>query len=313
MKHLNESFCRCDLYQLLLGWRLRGNFAKELIMSAETVLLLHPGNMGVTIGAAAATSGARVLWASENRSAQTRQRATQAGLIDAGSLAHGIPQSDVILSVCPPHAALTVSQEVAAHRFRGIYVDANAVSRATAEQIAETVTGAGASFVDGGIIGSPVKRAGTTRLYLSGSRAAEVGALFSSSMLDARVIGEAPGAASALKMAYAAWTKCTDALVLAIRALAEREGVDQALLQEWTISQPDLERRSVQAAAVAAPKAWRYVGEMKEIASTLAHAGLPSGFHAAAAALYEQLSRFKGHTDPPPTVAAVVGALINRK
>ncbi len=278
-------------------------------MPAETVALLHPGNMGVTIGAAAATSGARVLWVSEHRSVESQQRAKHAGLVDAEYLAHAIRQSDVILSVCPPHAALAIAQSVAAHGFRGIYVDANAVSRATAEKIGETVSAIGASFVDGGIIGSPVKRAGTTRLYLSGTRATEVVALFSVSMLDARVISDAPGAASALKIAYAAWTKCTDALVLAIRALAVREGVDQALLQEWAISQPDLERRSIQAAAVAVPKAWRYVGEMKEIAATLASAGLPSGFHHAAADLYERLAPFKDRTNPALTVAAVVDAL----
>lgn len=281
-------------------------------MTTETVTLLHPGNMGATIGAAAASSGARVLWVSENRTTESRRRAKEARLVEARDFAHAIQQSDVILSVCPPHAALAVAQDVAARRFRGIYVDANAVSRATAEQIGKVVTAVGATFVDGGIIGAPVRRAGTTRLYLSGSRAGEVANLFAASMLDARVIGESPGAASALKMAYAAWTKCTDALVLAVRALAAREGVEQALLQEWALSQPDLERRSVQAAAVAAPKAWRYVGEMKEIAATLAAAELPSGFHAAAAALYDRLTCFKDQTDPPPTVAAVISALTNR-
>lgn len=278
-------------------------------MNSKTVALLHPGNMGVTIGAAAATSGARVIWVSENRSEASRRRANEAALIEVENLTDAVAQSDLILSVCPPHAALEVAQSVAARHFRGIYVDANAVSRATAETIGETVTKGGASFVDGGIIGSPVKRAGTTRLYLSGPRAAGVASLFAASMLDARAIGDAPGAASALKIAYAAWTKCTDALVLAIRALAAREGVDQALLQEWAISQPDLERRSIQAAGVAVPKAWRYVGEMKEIAATLAAAGLPSGFHTAAADLYERLTPFKDMTNPAPTVAAVVDAL----
>lgn len=278
-------------------------------MNSKTVALLHPGNMGVTIGAAAATSGARVIWVSENRSEASRRRANEAALIEVENLTDAVAQSDLILSVCPPHAALEVAQSVAARHFRGVYVDANAVSRAAAETIGETVTKGGASFVDGGIIGSPVKRAGTTRLYLSGARAAGVASLFAASMLDARAIGDAPGAASALKIAYAAWTKCTDALVLAIRALAAREGVDQALLQEWAISQPDLERRSIQAAGVAVPKAWRYVGEMKEIAATFAVAGLPSGFHTAAANLYERLTPFKDMTNPVPTVAAVVDAL----
>ena len=278
-------------------------------MNFKTVALLHPGKMGVTIGAAAATCGARVIWASYQRSRATQDRARQAGLLDVENLTNAVQASDVILSVCPPHAALDLARSVAEHKFSGVYVDANAVSRSTAQQIGETVTKAGASFVDGGIIGSPVKRAGTPRLYLSGARAAEVADLFSGSMLDARAIGEKPGAASALKMAYAAWTKCTDALVLAVLALAAMEGVDKALLEEWALSQPDLERRSIQAAAVAAPKAWRYVGEMREIAATFEAAGLPAGFHHAAADICERLVSFKDCWDPPLTVTAVVDAL----
>ena len=218
-------------------------------------------------------------------------------------------KADVVLSVCPPHAALDVARAVAAERFSGIYVDANAVSRATAEQIGAIVGASGASFVDGGIIGAPVQKAGTTRLYLSGSRASEVAALFSGSMLDARAIGPAPGAASALKVTYAAWTKCTDALVLAIRALATHEGVDQALLEEWSVSQPALEKKCERAAAVAAPKAWRFVGEMREIAEAFEGAGLPTGFHLAAAEICERLACFKDQTEPVLTVAKVVQAL----
>ncbi|MBI2989074.1 MAG: NAD(P)-dependent oxidoreductase [Deltaproteobacteria bacterium] len=265
--------------------------------------------MGVTIGAAAATSGARVVWASHQRSEATQKRARQAGLADVENLANVVQASDVVLAVCPPHAALDLARSVAEHSFSGIYVDANAVSRATAQQIGEAVTKAGASFVDGGIIGSPAKRAGTTRLYLSGARASEVANLFSGSMLDARAIGEKPGAASALKMAYAAWTKCSEALILAIRALAAIEGVDKALLEEWALSQPDLERRSIRAAAASAPKAWRFVGEMREISATFKAAGLPTGFHDAAADIYERLASFKNCTDPPPAVTAVVDML----
>ena len=278
-------------------------------MNFKTVALFHPGNMGVTIGAAAATSGARVIWASNQRSQATRERAKRADLVDVENLTDAVRASDVILSVCPPHAALELARSVAEHNFTGIYLDANAVSRATAEHIGDIVTKAGASFVDGGIIGAPVKQAGTTRLYLSGIHAPEVAELFSASMLDARAIGEEPGAASALKIVYAAWTKCSDGLILAIRALAAEEGVDQALLEEWKISQPDLERRSIRAAAVATPKAWRYVGEMREIAATFEAVGLPSGFHSTAADLYERLTAFKDRTDPPLTVGEVIATL----
>jgi len=278
-------------------------------MNIQTIALLHPGNMGATIGAAAATCGAKVLWASDGRGPATHKRAAQAGLVDAHTLSEAVRQSDAVLSVCPPHAAVEMAHAVAAQKFRGIYVDANAISRATAEEIGKIITAAGASFVDGGIIGSPVKQAGTTRLYLSGPCAAEIAALFAASMLDARSIGTAPGAASALKVAYAAWTKCTDALILTIRAFAAREGVDEALLKEWSISQPTLEKKCTRAAAVAVPKMWRYVGEMNEIAEAFGAAGLPTGFHDAAAEVSDRLARFKDQTDPGPTVKSVIDAL----
>ena len=277
----------------------------------KTIALLHPGNMGSTIGACAAASGARVLWASAQRSAASRKRAEHAGLVDAGDLAAAVRQSDIVLSVCPPEFATEIAVSVAAQRFQGIYVDANAVSRATAEDIAKIVTKAGASFVDGGIIGSPVKQAGTTRMYLSGEKAAEIAQLFSASMLDARSIGAVPGEASALKVVYAAWTKGTDALILAIRALAAHEGVDRALLEEWKISQPALENKCLRAAAVAVPKMWRYVGEMREIAEAFEAAGLPGGFHNAAAEVSERLACFKDQTEPPLTVKMVLEKLLS--
>ena len=282
-------------------------------MAEKTIALVHPGNMGSTIGAAAATSGARVVWSSLGRSEASRKRAAETGLNDVKTLAAAVSHSDIVLSVCPPDAAVSVAQSVAGEKFKGIYVDANAVSRATAEQIGAIVTGAGASFVDGGIIGSPVKKAGTTRLYLSGGCAREIAALFSKSLLEARAIGSNPGEASALKVAYAAWTKCTDALILAIRAYAQYEGVDQALLEEWKTSQPALETKSNRAAASAAPKAWRYVGEMEEIAEAFKTAGLPSGFHQAAADLCARLARFKDMTEPPLPIGAVINELLQRK
>jgi hypothetical protein len=125
------------------------------------------------------------------------------------------------------------------------------------------------------------------------------------------VLDRAIPAASALKMAYAAWNKGAVALLLAVRALAAEHGVAQALLDEWKLSMPDLPERSERAARGSAPRAWRWVGEMHEIARAFAGAGLPAGFHDASAAIYERLSRYK---DAPmaPDAEAVVAALSER-
>jgi 3-hydroxyisobutyrate dehydrogenase-like beta-hydroxyacid dehydrogenase len=155
----------------------------------------------------------------------------------------------------------------------------------------------GPGFVDGGIIGPPARTPGTTRLYLSGSAAPAAAAWFSAGPLQAIVLDGGPGAASALKMAYAAYTKGLSALVLAVRALAEAEGITPALLAEWALSQPGLTERSVHMARATAPKAWRFADEMHEIADTFAAAALPDGFHRAAAEIYRRLAQLKDAPD----------------
>ena len=250
-----------------------------------TVLgVLHPGEMGSAVAAALRGRGETVLWASTGRSAATAERAQQAGLEDAGDVAELCRRCDVVFSICPPHAALDVAQ--AASGFSGTYVDANAISPETAR----TIAGMHGRFVDGGIVGPPPLGPGTTRLYLSGGEAEAVAALFAGTTVDARVISGEPGAASALKAAYAGWTKGSAALLLTQRALARAEGVEDVLLEEWRLSQPELEEEYASAARSAQRKGWRWIGEMEEIARSMEARDLPTGFHEAAAEVFRGTS-----------------------
>ena len=257
-------------------------------MSEVTVGLLHPGEMGASVGRCLAAAGHRVLWVPEGRSPASAARAAAAGLAAAsGGLPGVVREADVMVSVVPPHVALDLAHQVAG--FGGVYTDANAVAPATAREIARIVEAGGASYVDGGIIGTPPVAPGFIRLYLSGARAAEVQRLFADGDVDVRVLGgDSSFAASAVKMAYASWTKGSAALLLTARALARAEGVEDALLAEWDVSQPGLAGRSARAAGSAAAKGWRWVAEMEEIAATMAAAGLPDGFHQAAAEVYRR-------------------------
>ena len=265
----------------------------------DTVGLLHPGEMGATVGAAARENEVRVVWASDGRGWRTRGRAGEAGLTDVDTLAALVENSRIILSVCPPHVAAELARVVAGHRFSGVYVDANAVSPATVGEVRRIVEAGGASFVDGGIIGPPAVIPGTTRLYLSGTESTRVADCFRRGPLETCVLDGPPGAASALKMAYAAWTKGSAALLTAIRTLAIHEGVDAALIREWELSQPGLPGRSAGAVRSNARKAWRFSGEMEEIAETFATAGLPDGFHRAAADIYRGMTDYRDAAMPP--------------
>ena len=231
--------------------------------------LLHPGEMGAAVGRVLQSNGHEVVWASDGRSEATRVRAQSFRNVE--TVAALTEQAELILSICPPHAALDVAREVAG--FDGVYVDANASSPMRAEEVAVLHP----RYVDGGIVGGPPTERGT-KLYLSGSGAASVAVLFVGSILEARVVADA----SALKMAYAAWSKGSAAMLLAIRDVARHFGVED----EWRLAAPELAERLPRAEHAKATKGWRWIGEMEEIADTFAAAGQPDGFHRAAARVY---------------------------
>ncbi len=248
---------------------------------------MHPGAMGAVLAGEASVP---VMWASEGRSHQTAERAGAYGLVDQGSLFDLVASSEILISVCPPHAAVDVARQVERVGFDGIYVDANAIAPATVREIATRFE----RFVDGGIIGPPPTEAGLTRMYLAGEDAAAVAALWSGSKLDARVLGREIGSASALKVAYAGWTKGSTALLLAVRAYAEANGLGDELIAEWDVSIPGLADRASGTASRIGRKAWRFEGEMAEIAAAMEAVGLPGGFHDAAREIYHRLSDLKG-------------------
>ena len=237
--------------------------------------------MGAAVAAALRARGHEVAWASEGRSGETRRRAEDAGLVDLATAGALAGRCDTIVSVCPPHAALDLARSLGG--YDGLYVDGNAVSPATAREIGALF----ARFVDGGIVGGPPD----PRLYLSGEEAPRAAALFEGSPVEPRLLEGGVGAASALKMTYAAWTKGTAAMLLAIREVARAEGVEAPLLAEWAESLPGLEERWTRARRSAEAKGWRWVREMEEIAATFAAATQPPGFHEAAADVYRRFPR----------------------
>ena len=264
--------------------------------------------MGTALGAALVAAGNRVSWAEDGRSATTRQRAVEAGFETLPLLTDLCREAELIFSVCPPEAAPRLAHDLAGTDFTGLFVDANAVSPETARFIANTARMSGCRPIDGGIVGPPPEKLGDTRLYLSGDGAQEVARIFAGTKFQAEVVNGDIGAASAVKMCYAAWTKGSAALLLSIRALARAEGVEETLLAEWEASQPQLPGRLERALAMMPSKAWRFVGEMEEISKSFGAAGLPEGFHQAAGEVNQRLLRFKD--EPAPDLNAVLRALL---
>jgi 3-hydroxyisobutyrate dehydrogenase-like beta-hydroxyacid dehydrogenase len=167
-------------------------------------------------------------------------------------------------------------------------------------RIGEKLTAAGAEFIDGGIIGGPAWEPGQTWLYLSGAATEIVADCFSEGPLEVATVGKAVGQASALKMCYASWTKGSTALLCAILAAANTLGVWTDLERQWERDWPGFAYETTQRTRRVTAKAWRFAGEMDDIAATFEGAGLPGGFHGAAADLYRRMAHFKGLSSPPP-------------
>lgn len=257
--------------------------------------ILHPGAMGAAVAGQAVGTGAAVWWLPDGRSPATVRRAEAAGLRSIGSLAELAESCELILSICPPAAALEVARSVAKTGFAGIYLDANAISPAHALEIVEVFGPTQAGVVDGGIVGGPPRRPGT-RLYLSGEQAAAVEtvrALFAPTVLAPIVLPGPVGRASALKLSFAAFNKISSALAAQSYALAEGHGVLDELLSLAADVVPGTVLARPEQVVTAGPRAWRWAPEMDEIAAACSGVGIPADLAAAASLLFARWAGLK--------------------
>ncbi len=263
-------------------------------MAQDRIAILMPGDMGHAVGRALRRHGHDVMTCLAGRSARTRGLAAAAGMRDAGSLEALVAEADLILSILPPEAAVAQAGAVAAAMtgagVRPLYVDCNAVSPMTAREVGGIITAAGAPFIDCGIIGVAPGKGKPTRFHVSGP---DTGAM---ERLDGKGIQVLPlgpeiGRASALKMVYAGLTKGTMTLHTAMLLAAWQLGVYDEAVAEYADSQAGA-LAAMQGRVPRIPAdAGRWIGEMEEIAETLAAAGIPSGFHDGAAEICRVLDR----------------------
>ena len=256
-----------------------------------TVAVLSTGDMGHAVARVAVDRGCRVVTSLAGRSERTRALAHEAGIGDGGDLNAVVDTADIILSILPPAEAPVLARAVAACPVAAkerLYVDCNAVAPATAQAIGRIVSDAGFSFVDGGIVGRPPVSPPPTRLYVSGPEAGRL-AFLEDERLTVRDLGPEPGRASAIKMCYAALTKGSWTLFAALSTAAHRLGVADMLDREFAESQAAVRERQRAMLPRLPLDAGRWISEMEEIAATLDAAGLPDGFHRAAAEMFRLL------------------------
>jgi len=274
-------------------------------MSAFTIAIVSPGNMGAAIGARLARHGLRVI-SPTGRSAASETRARNAGieLVPEAALAN----ADYIFSIIPPKEAVTAAERIArliaGSKQAPIYIDWNAVSPDTVQKVAAILDGAGVRFVDGGIIGGPPAGDGPGPvLYASGPHASSIEKLGNCG-IRFKIMDEPIGAASALKMSYAGITKGLTALGAAMMLAAKRTGCEEALIAELSVSQPQLLTSFRRAIPDMFSKAERWAPELREIAHFIGAGQIESGIYNSIAAFYEGLAADFNHDKTEVSVLA---------
>jgi 3-hydroxyisobutyrate dehydrogenase-like beta-hydroxyacid dehydrogenase len=254
------------------------------------IAVIGTGDMGHAVGGALVRAGYRVVTAGAGRSELTLRLAREAGIEDVGSLEAAVAAAGLVLSIVPPAAATTFAADAAGAMIsagvRPVFADCNAVAPATVKAIERALRTTGAPFVDVGIVGrGPAVGREPTRFYVSGEARAAVLALRTAE-IELHDLGSEVGRASAMKMAYSALNKGTDALLTAVLLAAARLGVLEPLLEELRFSQVEaLERMEARVPFLGAT-AKRYAPEMAEIARTYESVGVTPQFHRAAEWLY---------------------------
>ncbi len=256
----------------------------------STIGLMTPGDMGQALAMQIKARGFAVRTALNGRSERSRTLAREAGLPDVGTVAQLVAQSDIVLSVMNPGAAIDFARETAEalrmSRRRALIVDCNAIAPDTARGIAELIEDAGGRFLDASIIGPPPRGSASTNLYVSGPDAADLEALTGPQLL-VHAIGDRIGDASALKMCFGALNKGTQALWLEVLIAAQRLGIATILERQLRQSRADLHDWALGQFPTLPPKAYRWVPEMQEIAKTLAAAGITSKVFEGTAEIFE--------------------------
>ena len=293
-------------------------------MSVSSIGILSPGTMGTALGAQFLQAGHTVNYASEGRTLATQLRAQAAGLQDLQKIKNLCERCTVIVSICPPHASIELAKTVANYAFSGLYCELNAISPATVAQAAEIIIEGGAQFVNGAILGPPpvtttqqtqdedatqTPGPSATTCYLSGAHARAIGSLLKDTNLAVVDLGDDLQKATALKMCHSAIGKIELALLYNSLTAARHYQVDEALLLHFENSPGERHRiDSLKSFLHRSKKAWRFSGEMNEVAETFAAAKLSPSFAKAAAQLFDDLAPLKD-TEAAVTPASIAALL----
>lgn len=274
-------------------------------MGVKTVAIQSPGDMGHAVGKVLGENGFDVITCLAGRSQRTKELAEEGNFRIVETMDDLVNEADLILSILVPGRAKELVNEVAESLNRTgattYFADCNAVSPDTAKEISKTINAAGGTFIDGGIIGTAPTKGDTPRFYVSGPDA-DVVAVLDGKGIIVKVVGPDVGQASGIKMCYAALTKGTHTLQVALLTAAQKMGLTEQLKEEFAFSQQGALAAMESGISRLPANAHRWIGEMEEISSTFASLGVTPHFHMGAVDVYKLLNETPFAEETPETI-----------
>ena len=205
-----------------------------------------------------------------------RRHAAQAGVQAHDSSSSLCAASDVLVSAVTASSTLAVAEEAARHVRPGTwFLDLNSASPGTKQQCAALIEGAGAHYIEAGVMTSVPPYGIRVPMLLGGAQAAALAVVLQGWGMDAKAVSEQLGVASAIKMCRSIMIKGLEALVIESYAAARAYGVEDHVLPtlqetfpgiDWTQQGAYFFSRVVQ-------HGQRRAEEMRESARTVQEAG----------------------------------------
>jgi 3-hydroxyisobutyrate dehydrogenase-like beta-hydroxyacid dehydrogenase len=247
-------------------------------MGFKRIGIMSIGEMGFHWAKLLKSHGVDVMTYNKDRGETSRKRAENAEVKSVASMADLVNDAELIVSIVIPSAAKRVAEKVAeaavqSGRKNLLFLDANAISPMTADDIAAILSPAGVSFVDGCIIGSASRMGKGTVVYVSGGEAGQVMDLQPFG-IPIRVLGPNTSQASAFKVVYAGLTKGLQGLFCELLMGAQRFGLLNEIRAQYEESFPGLLEKVSSSIVGLRIHAARRAEEMDELKRTFGHYGM---------------------------------------
>jgi 3-hydroxyisobutyrate dehydrogenase-like beta-hydroxyacid dehydrogenase len=207
---------------------------------------------------------------------EARAAAQEAGVQPAADMAALCAQANLLVSAVTASNTLAVAEEAARHVRPGtVFLDLNSASPGTKQRAAKLLESAGAQYVEAGVMTSVPPYGIRVPMLLGGAHAESLAAKLNGWGMDAKVVSEKLGVASAIKMSRSIMIKGLEALVIESYTNARRYGVEEHVLPtlKETFPQIDWDAQGAYFFSRVAQHGKRRAEEMREAANTVQEGG----------------------------------------